>query len=152
MRGREFFESAIEDQHQTVTHSNGIESASIEIREAGEVISKRGFLVALQVVIAECRINRNIVFKPDFGFGIPDLPILRVFAGVDDVASDRNERGVLLIDGRHEGLADSRIGRFGIGRVVEARITEGNESKLGGGFEGQSYRICASEGMLVRFA
>ena len=152
MRARELFESAIEDQHQTVAHSNGIESASIEVREAGEVISKRGFLVALQVVIAKCRINRNIVFKPDFGFGIPDLPVLRVFAAVDDVASDRNERGVLLIDGRHEGLADRRIGRSGIGRVVEARVTEGHESKFGGGFKGQSYRIRASDGLLVRFA
>ena len=138
LRAGEFREGAVQDKHERVGDSYGIEAISAEVRKTLKIVGERGFFIALEVVIAKSRIDGDFTVAPDCSFGIPNLPVLNIVASIDNVATDGDEEGMFLRGGGDQGVTNRRIGRLSVRRIVEARVAESNEAKGDGGFNVES--------------
>ena len=112
LRTREFVEGTVQDEEQRVSDAQGIKAALLDFRKTGEVIGEGSLQVAMQIVIAENRIEGNVVLAPDSGFRVPDLPVLGIVAVVNDVPADGDESRILLVDGRNQGVSNGGVCRF----------------------------------------
>src|SRR5258707_4538700 len=95
LRPGEFVERAIQDQHQGVSDAHGVETAFFDRRETRKVVSQRGFLLSMEIVISQRRVNDNFMLLPKGGFRVPNLPVLPIVAGIDNVAADGYEGRLL---------------------------------------------------------
>lgn len=86
----------------------------------------------MKIVISQRGIYGNLMLSPGSSFGIPNLPIFRILAGVNNVATDGYERRLFIVNGLHQSLPDDGIRRFRIRGIVKSRIAKRNESKWTG--------------------
>src|SRR5262252_4806867 len=135
LRTRNLVEGTVKDKHQYVGDPNRVETAAFQIWEPLKVIAQSSLLISVQVMISQRRINRDLPLAPYAGFCIPDFPVFRVVAVVNDVPSETDEGGIRVGDGLHQCATDRRIGSFGVIWIVKTRIPVGGE--LEGRFQAQ---------------
>ena len=107
----------------------GVEAVPGDFRETVEVVGESGFFVALKVVIAKCRIDRDLMLAPSSGLRVPDQPVLSVVSAINNVASDADKGRAFVCNGGDESLANSWIGMSGVGGIVKARIAKSDEAE-----------------------
>jgi len=96
-----------------------------------KITSESDTFISIQLMIAEGRVDGNVFLAPDGGLAVPDLPVARVVAPIDEVASEADKRGIGCGDGADERDAHGRVRDVGILRIVEAAIAIGDEAKRG---------------------
>lgn len=130
LRAGGLVEGTVENQHEGIAHADRIETAVGKLGKPGEIVWQSDVRVTLEIVISEGGINGNAVITPGFRFRIVDGPIVGIFAGINDVATNRNEGRVLAIDGGDESLTNATVGRLRVGGIVEASVTKSDKTKI----------------------
>ena len=132
LRAGDFVERAVKDEDQCVGGADGVVAIFAEVGKALEIICERDLFVAVHFVVADGGENGNIFVAPDGGFFVKDFPVVFVGALVDDVASEADECGMGAGDGVDQRPAHGRTGGVGVARIVEARVSVGDEAKRDG--------------------
>jgi len=86
----------------------------------------------MEIVISQGGINGNSMFLPSRGFRVPNLPVLRIVAGIDNIATDGDEGWFVFVNGLHQSLPDNCIRYFRVRGIVKSGIPKRNESKRSG--------------------
>src|SRR5271156_3298822 len=117
---------AVQHHRQHVGGADGIIAVVLQVREVLEIIGERNSLIAVELMVAERRINRNLFLSPPCGFAVPHLPVVLIGAFIDEVASERDERGIGLGNRLYQCLAHGRIRRVGVLGIMESGISIGD--------------------------
>src|SRR5580700_9798736 len=96
LRSGSFVERTVKHQQERVGGTGGVVTIILQIRETLEVVRERDLLIAVKIMISQCRINRYFVFAPDSSFFVPDLPVIHIVALVGNIAADGDEGGMSI--------------------------------------------------------
>src|SRR5580692_3269758 len=65
-------ERTVEYQHQAVSCANRVVAAVLKVRKTLKIIRQSDVLVAMEIVIAQRRVNGDLFLTPNAGLAIPD--------------------------------------------------------------------------------
>src|SRR5271170_3241089 len=91
LRSSGLIERTVEGKQKRVGETYRVITVALQIRKALEVVREGNLLIAIEVMVPESRINRNLFCPPYRGFLVPDLPIIQIVALVDNIAAHGNE-------------------------------------------------------------
>src|SRR5579862_3150167 len=77
----------------------------------------------MQIMVPQGWVDRYFFLAPNAGFTIPNLPVVRIVAVVNDVPTEGNKRGFDLSNSLDQRLPGGRIGRFRVFGIVKSRIS-----------------------------
>ena len=83
----------------------------------------------MQIVVAQSGIDRDLFVAPNGGLIIPDFPVVRVVAVVNNIAGETDEGGVRRGDGLHQSDAHGWIRGVDIFGIVKASVAIGHEAE-----------------------
>lgn len=86
----------------------------------------------MEIVISQRGVYDNFMLLPKGGFRVPNLPVLLIVPGIDNVATNGYEGWLLFVNGLHQSLPDKCIRCLGVRGIVKSCIAKCDESKLTG--------------------
>src|ERR1700730_7893273 len=121
----DFFERTVEDEYERIGGTDGVVSTLFQVREMLEIISQSHFPTAVKIVVAERWIHRDPPLTPQSSFGIPDLPVIRIIAVVNDVTSNGDECGIDICYGANERSSHRGVRSLCIIRISKPCVSVG---------------------------
>ena len=118
---------AVQREHQHVARAYGIVQALLQLRIPLEIVCQAHLQVAVKIVIAQRRIDANVLLAPDRGLAVIHFPIVEIVPVVGDVAAEGDKVRMSAGNGLDQLAARFRIGRIGVSRIGKARVAVGDE-------------------------
>lgn len=99
----------------------------INFRVALKIVSQAYLGIAVKIVIAQRRIDANVLLAPDGSLTVIDLPVIRIISVISDVAAEGNKVRMRVGNALHQLAAHLRIGCLGVHWISKSRISIGDK-------------------------